>query len=93
VQPGRTGAPIIKTVHRQGYRVVATVTTAEATAPPKRWPNSALRSGGDILTTSSRLSRLWTRPRYSTSWGAWWRRSCSTSEAYHPRPRTNSNMR
>src|SRR5258706_15956017 len=34
VQPGRTGAPIIKTVHRQGYRVVATVTTAEATAPP-----------------------------------------------------------
>src|SRR5215470_8944192 len=30
LQPGHTGEPIIKTIHRQGYRFVATVTTLEA---------------------------------------------------------------
>ena len=36
VQPGRTGEPIIKTVHRQGYRFVAAVTTAEDKTSPEQ---------------------------------------------------------
>jgi DNA-binding winged helix-turn-helix (wHTH) protein len=34
VQAGHTGEPVIKTIHRQGYRFVAMVTTPEDTAPP-----------------------------------------------------------
>jgi DNA-binding winged helix-turn-helix (wHTH) protein len=36
VQAGRTRAPVIKTMHRQGYRFVAAVTTGEHSTPPEQ---------------------------------------------------------
>jgi DNA-binding winged helix-turn-helix (wHTH) protein len=53
VQPGRSGVPVIKTVHRQGYRFMAMVTTSPDTtlpdqvttpAPPPRQEEPRLRS-------------------------------------------------
>jgi class 3 adenylate cyclase len=36
VQAGHTGAPVIKTIHRQGYRFVAVVSTAEHQTPSEQ---------------------------------------------------------
>src|SRR5262245_39023869 len=60
VQPGRNGTPVIKTIHRQGYRFVAAVTLSPAGLAPATVAMSSAASSPERLepNTPERIYQL-----------------------------------